>query len=672
MSAPEAELLLLLPDGRRRIPLGDSAVSIGSHPSCSISLQDADLAPHHAVVQLGERGYEIFDLRSRAGLRVNGHSVEATALRPGDQITAGGLQLVFLGKTASGSEEAPPPDAPAAPRRNLVRNLGALAGTLRAALRGALHARPEPLREAPTPPPHQPTTAPTFPRISAFHRRSFAEEMVQGLRTTPWLLTSLVLHLLLLILLDNLAYTPPERPQVITTRVAMDEGGPEVPSPDLRDEEAPVEEPAVEAEDLEDPEVADIPDLALEPLGDPGGAEGPGREDLTPLFEGPAPGDGGSFDDPGLRTGGGDRTTGFKRYVRGLKRSGLDIVFVIDSTGSMSSVLEDARQRVSEMIAVVAELVPAFRLGLVTYRDHGDREYVTRSVALTPHRYRVVHLLDELRAQGGGDLPEAVLSGLRAAVRDMGWGAEAQRIVVLLGDAPPHSNDLSRIMRLVRRFRSRGDGVLHCIYTPKGTAAFRRLDKMAKETAGVFKELARKGGGAYVELAQDEEILLQVLELAFGEEKRELMRRRIRQVRTGWKDKAYRRLVAQMSPSRLTAHLKRGSVSETLVRVLDADPQPDFLPAYLEVIADPGAPGGSRWAASVLARRLVASQGGSDPLIQQVSRLTPDLGAAELESMVRRFAEAAERAGMPARAPDPEVRADGRRPPTAGGADSGR
>ena len=53
--------------------------------------------------------------------------------------------------------------------------------------------------------------------------------------------------------------------------------------------------------------------------------------------------------------------------------------FVLDTTGSMSALLDGAKRKIWEIARFIAQARPApeLRIGLVAYRDVGD-EYVTR------------------------------------------------------------------------------------------------------------------------------------------------------------------------------------------------------------------------------------------------------------------------------------------------------
>jgi hypothetical protein len=119
----------------------------------------------------------------------------------------------------------------------------------------------------------------------------------------------------------------------------------------------------------------------------------------------------------------------------------LEVCFVLDTTGSMSGLIEGAKQKIwsiaNQMIS--AKPTPEIRLGLVAYRDRGD-EYVTRTYDLSSDIDDVYSHLQSFRAAGGGDEPESVNEALRDAVRKMSWSQDRKvlKIIFLVGDAAPH------------------------------------------------------------------------------------------------------------------------------------------------------------------------------------------------------------------------------------------
>jgi len=118
----------------------------------------------------------------------------------------------------------------------------------------------------------------------------------------------------------------------------------------------------------------------------------------------------------------------------------LDMVFVMDATGSMSSYIQSAQ---STIRSVVQEIVAAekadVRFGLVSYRDHPPQEstYVTNVFDFTKSITKMRENLDTLSAHGGGDGPEAVADGLQAVLK-LGFRPEATKVCILIADAPPH------------------------------------------------------------------------------------------------------------------------------------------------------------------------------------------------------------------------------------------
>jgi Mg-chelatase subunit ChlD len=115
----------------------------------------------------------------------------------------------------------------------------------------------------------------------------------------------------------------------------------------------------------------------------------------------------------------------------------IDVVFAIDTTGSMTPYIDNARtsaERISQQLRTSSS---SFRVGVAEYRDHGDT-FVARLVTpLTEDTTAFRAGLDTLLAAGGGDRPEAVYSGMITAA-GAAWRPEVRRIVIVIGDAPAH------------------------------------------------------------------------------------------------------------------------------------------------------------------------------------------------------------------------------------------
>jgi len=119
----------------------------------------------------------------------------------------------------------------------------------------------------------------------------------------------------------------------------------------------------------------------------------------------------------------------------------IDVVFVLDTTGSMSGLIETAKEKIWSIATTMAaaQPTPEIRIGLVGYRDRSDA-YVTKVIDLSDDLDSVYAALMDFQAGGGGDTPESVNKALYDAVNKMSWsqGDQVYRTVFLVGDAPPH------------------------------------------------------------------------------------------------------------------------------------------------------------------------------------------------------------------------------------------
>ncbi|MBN8460928.1 MAG: VWA domain-containing protein [Verrucomicrobia bacterium] len=173
----------------------------------------------------------------------------------------------------------------------------------------------------------------------------------------------------------------------------------------------------------------------------------------------------------------------------------VDVVFVLDSTGSMGGLIEGAKDKIWSIAnSVIGQKpAPSVRIGLVSYRDRGD-EYVTRSFDLTDDIDEVFKNLRSFRASGGGDTPESVNQALHEAVGKMGWsaGKDATKIMFLVGDCPPHMDYQDDVKYQETCKRAASSGIVINTVQCGGHS----------ETTPVWQEIARLAEGSYIALAQ--------------------------------------------------------------------------------------------------------------------------------------------------------------------------
>jgi len=116
----------------------------------------------------------------------------------------------------------------------------------------------------------------------------------------------------------------------------------------------------------------------------------------------------------------------------------VDIVLAIDTTGSMGGVINQVKQDAQTIINNVRAQIPGARFGAIKFRDYGDA-YVTQIACQpTSDDTAVRNAITSMSATGGGDTPEAYTEVMLQAVNGIGWRNDAIRLVVVIGDAPPH------------------------------------------------------------------------------------------------------------------------------------------------------------------------------------------------------------------------------------------
>jgi len=122
-------------------------------------------------------------------------------------------------------------------------------------------------------------------------------------------------------------------------------------------------------------------------------------------------------------------------------RPKIEVAFVLDTTGSMSGLIQAAKEKIWSIASSMAQAqpTPKIRMALVAYRDRGD-DYVTRVLDLSTDLDSMYATLMDFEADGGGDGPESVNQALDDAVNKLSWsqGPGSYRVLFLVGDAPPH------------------------------------------------------------------------------------------------------------------------------------------------------------------------------------------------------------------------------------------
>ncbi len=177
-------------------------------------------------------------------------------------------------------------------------------------------------------------------------------------------------------------------------------------------------------------------------------------------------------------------------------RDTLEMVFVLDTTGSMGGLIEGAKQRIWGIINEVMQkpTKPRVRVGLVAYRDNGD-EYVTKLLPITEDLDKAYTTLMDYRADGGGDTPENVRKALAEGIRGSGWSQSRRglaQIVFLVGDAPPQNYAQEPDVLVTTAEAVRKNMIVNTIQCGNLSG-----------TKEIWQTIALRGEGKYFAIAQD-------------------------------------------------------------------------------------------------------------------------------------------------------------------------
>ena len=187
----------------------------------------------------------------------------------------------------------------------------------------------------------------------------------------------------------------------------------------------------------------------------------------------------------------------------------IDVVFVLDTTGSMAGLIQTAKEKIWSIATTMAsaQQTPDIRIGLVAYRDRSDA-YVTKVVDLSNDLDSVYATLMDFEAHGGGDTPESVNKALNDAVHQMSWSEQDQayKVIFLVGDAPPHMDyNEAQYPEIVASALEKGI-VVNTIQCGEIVSAIEPWTQIASLGHGNFFQVEQAGGAVAYTTPYDEEI----------------------------------------------------------------------------------------------------------------------------------------------------------------------
>lgn len=141
-----------------------------------------------------------------------------------------------------------------------------------------------------------------------------------------------------------------------------------------------------------------------------------------------------------------DEDLDFKSNVKGV-----DVAFLIDSTGSMNPYFRGCKVFIRKIIKDAVRCMNQYsfnsetilRFSMVCYRDHPPqgKSFGNLTIDFTHDHYQFKEILKTITAKGGGDDAEAVVDGLDDTINTLTWREDSEKFIFHFLDAPPHGSE---------------------------------------------------------------------------------------------------------------------------------------------------------------------------------------------------------------------------------------
>ena len=199
----------------------------------------------------------------------------------------------------------------------------------------------------------------------------------------------------------------------------------------------------------------------------------------------------------------------FDGHPQDLTADKLDLMLMVDTTGSMGDELEYLKKELENVVEAVYKLNPgmSIRVSVNFYRDEGD-EYVVKYYDFRDDLQAAVSLIEVQSSYGGGDYPEAVHTALDNAVFGHEWREDAVKLCYLVFDAPPHKEgDYVNVDEQTRKRVENIDATLKKAVDGAAAAGIRIIPVAASGADDEVEVLGRswafRTGGTYIYLTND-------------------------------------------------------------------------------------------------------------------------------------------------------------------------
>ncbi|MBR1863240.1 MAG: VWA domain-containing protein [Ruminococcus sp.] len=178
-----------------------------------------------------------------------------------------------------------------------------------------------------------------------------------------------------------------------------------------------------------------------------------------------------------------------------------EVMFILDTTGSMSDEIAYLQKDFSSIAKEVSESDQNISFSVNFYRDEGD-DYVTKTNPFTTDVKELQALINAEYADGGGDWPEAVAEILDETMdREGVWSTDANKVAFLIFDAPPHDEKAETVTNAVKAAAEKGIHIIPVVSSnsERETELFGRALAISTNSNYVFLTDDSGVGGSHLE-----------------------------------------------------------------------------------------------------------------------------------------------------------------------------
>lgn len=202
------------------------------------------------------------------------------------------------------------------------------------------------------------------------------------------------------------------------------------------------------------------------------------------------------------------------------QKTGVDVCFTFDTTGSMYPCLTQVRRNVKETVRRLFRDIPNLRIAIIAHGDYCDAKttYVTKTLDFSSDAEHICRFVESVGATGGGDSPECYELVLRES-RSLHWKAGSLKALVLIGDDVPHEKDYPSNTKRID-WRNELDLLLEAGIRVYGVHAMPGIRMHSKR---FYEEIARKTNGYYLTLDQFAAVTDIVLAVCYQQESQETL-----------------------------------------------------------------------------------------------------------------------------------------------------